>query len=68
VGKSKCSAEENFYFYFSPQTYRHIIRMIISSKLRLASYAVRMGEMRNANKMFVGKPEGKITLGRRKHG
>jgi len=29
--------------------------------VRLAGHAARMGKMRNVYKIFVGKPEGKIT-------
>jgi hypothetical protein len=32
--------------------------------MRCAEYVARMGEMRNANKIFVGIPEGKEPLGR----
>jgi hypothetical protein len=38
--------------------------MIKSRRVRLAGYVARMGEMRNAYKIFVGKPEGKRPLGR----
>jgi hypothetical protein len=32
-------------------------------KLKCRGYAARMGEMRNAYKILVGKPEGKRSLG-----
>jgi hypothetical protein len=41
-----------------------IIRMIESRRVILAGNVARVGEMRNAYKIFVGKPEGKITRGR----
>jgi hypothetical protein len=34
--------------------------------MREAGHAARMGDMRNAHNIFVGKPEGKRTLGRYK--
>jgi hypothetical protein len=37
--------------------------MIKSRKMRWAKHAACMGEMRNAYKMLVGKPEGKRQLG-----
>jgi hypothetical protein len=46
--------------YSSPST----IRIIKSRKMRWAGYVARMGEKRNAYRLLVGKPEGKIPLGR----
>jgi hypothetical protein len=46
--------------YSSPS----IIRMINSRRMRWALHAARMGEKRNAYRMFAGKPEGKRPLGR----
>jgi hypothetical protein len=41
-----------------------IIRMIKSRSMRWAGYAARIGENGNAYRILVGKPEGKIPLGR----
>jgi hypothetical protein len=46
--------------YFSPS----IIRVIKSRRMRWAGYAARMRERRNAYRILVGKPEGKMPLGR----
>jgi hypothetical protein len=46
--------------YASP----HIIRAIKSRKMRWAGHAARMGDMRNAYTILVGKSEGKEPLGR----
>ncbi|KAJ4444093.1 hypothetical protein ANN_05882 [Periplaneta americana] len=46
--------------YSSPD----IIRNIKSRRLRWAGHVARMGESRNANRVLVGRPEGKIPLGR----
>jgi hypothetical protein len=46
--------------YSSP----NIIRMIKSRRMRGAGHVARMGETRNAHRIFVGKPEGKRPLGR----
>jgi hypothetical protein len=48
--------------YASP----NIIRVIKSRRMRWAGHVSRMGEMRNAYKILVGKPEGKRPLGRPK--
>ncbi|KAJ4450318.1 hypothetical protein ANN_01738 [Periplaneta americana] len=45
--------------YSSPD----IIRNIKSRRLRWAGHVVRMGESRNAYRVLVGRPEGKIPLG-----
>jgi hypothetical protein len=42
----------------------NIIRVIKSRSVRLARHVTRMGEIRNAYIIFVGKPEGKRSLGR----
>jgi hypothetical protein len=42
----------------------NIIRMIKSRRMRWAGHAARMGEKRNACRILVGKPEGRIPLGR----
>jgi hypothetical protein len=50
--------EELYNLYSSP----NIIRMIIKSRrLRWAMYVTRMGEIRNAYKILVGKSEGEET-------
>jgi hypothetical protein len=41
--------------YSSPS----IIRIIKSRRMRWAGHVARMGEKRNADRLFVGKPEGK---------
>jgi hypothetical protein len=41
-----------------------IIRIIKSRRMRWTGYVARMGEKRNANRLLVGKPEGKRRLGR----
>jgi hypothetical protein len=41
-----------------------IIRMIKSRRMRLAGHVTGMGEKRNACRLLVGKPEGKISVGR----
>jgi hypothetical protein len=43
---------------------KSIIRMIKSRRMRLAEHLARMGEKRNAYRIFVEKPEGKRPLGR----
>jgi hypothetical protein len=47
--------EELYKLYSSPS----IIRIIKSRRMRWAGHAARMGEKRNAYRIFVGKPEGK---------
>jgi hypothetical protein len=46
--------------YSSPS----IIRMIKSRRMRWAGHVARTGETRNAYRILVGKPEGKISVGR----
>jgi hypothetical protein len=46
--------------YSSPS----IIRITKSRRMRWAGNAARMGEIRNAYRLLVGKPEGKRPLGR----
>jgi hypothetical protein len=41
-----------------------IIRMIKSRRMRWAGHVSRMGKKINAYRILVGKPEGKIPLGR----
>jgi transcription termination factor 2 len=59
MGK-KLHNEELHNLYSSP----NIIRMIKSRRMRWAGHVARMGETRNAYRIFVGKPEGKRPLGR----
>jgi hypothetical protein len=40
------------------------IRVIMSRRMRWVGYVARVGEMRNAYIILVGKPEGKRKLGR----
>jgi len=46
--------------YSSP----NIVRVIKSRRMRWAEHVSRMGEERGAYRVFLGKPEGKRTLGR----
>jgi hypothetical protein len=46
--------------YSSPS----IITIIKSRRMRRAGHVARMGEKRNAYRLLVGKPEGKMPLGR----
>ncbi|KAJ4443916.1 hypothetical protein ANN_05703 [Periplaneta americana] len=50
--------------YSSPD----IMRNIKSRRLRWAGHVARMGESRNAYRMLVGRPEGKIPFGRPRRG
>jgi hypothetical protein len=59
-GWRKLHNEELRDLYFSPS----IIRIIKSRRMRWAGNVARMGENINAYKLLVGKPEGKIPLGR----
>jgi hypothetical protein len=45
-----------------------MIRMTKSMRMRWAGHVTRMGEKRNADRVLVGNPEGKRTLGRRGSG
>jgi hypothetical protein len=53
----KLHNEELHNLYASP----HIIRVIRSRKMTWAGRVARMGDMRNAYKILVGKPEGRPT-------
>jgi hypothetical protein len=44
-----------------------ILRLIKSRRMRLAGHVTRMAEKRNADRLLVGKPEGKRPLGRPRH-
>jgi hypothetical protein len=45
----------------------NIIRIIKSRRIRWAGHIAHMGEIRNAYKILVGKPEGKRPLRRPRH-
>jgi hypothetical protein len=59
-GWRKLHNEELHNLYYSPS----IIKMIKSRKIRWAGHVARIGENRNAYRIFVGMPEGKRPLGR----
>jgi hypothetical protein len=56
----KLHNEELHNLYSSPS----IIRIMKSQRRRWAGHVTRMGEKRIAYRLLVGKPEGKIPLGR----
>jgi hypothetical protein len=56
----KLHNDELHNLYSSP----NIVRMIKSRRMRWAEHVARMGETRNANRILVGKAEGKRPLGR----
>jgi hypothetical protein len=45
----------------------NMIRMIKSRRMRWAGHVASMGEKRNAYRILVGKPEGKIPVRRPRH-
>jgi hypothetical protein len=55
--------EELHNLYASP-----VVMMMKSRRMRCAGHVARMGEMRNAYSILVGKPEGKIPFGRPRYG
>jgi hypothetical protein len=59
-GWRKLRNDELRVLYSSPS----IIRMVKSTRMRWVGHVARIGEKRNAYKLFVGKPEGKRPLGR----
>jgi hypothetical protein len=59
-GWRKLHNEELHNFYSSPC----IIRMIKSRRMRWKGHVARMGDKRNAYRILVGKPEGKMPLER----
>jgi hypothetical protein len=59
-GWRKLLNEELHNLYSSPS----IIRTIKSRRMTWAGHAARMGKKRNMYRLLVGKPEGKIPLGR----
>jgi hypothetical protein len=56
----KLHSEELHNLYSSPD----IIRQVKSRRMRWAGHVARMGEETKVYKVLVGKPEGKIPLGR----
>jgi len=52
--------EELHNLYASP----NMLSMIKSRRMRWAAYVARMGEMRNAYRILIGKREGNRPLGR----
>jgi hypothetical protein len=62
VFENRVHNEELHNVYSSPS----IIKMIKSRSMRWAGHVVRMREKRNAYRILVGKPEGKIPPGRRR--
>jgi hypothetical protein len=52
--------EELHFLYYSP----NIFRVIKSRRMRCAEHLARVGERRGAFRIFVGKLEGKRSLGR----
>jgi hypothetical protein len=56
----KLHNEELHILYSSP----NIIRQIKSRRMRWAEHVARLGEERNVYRVLMGKPEGKIPLGR----
>jgi hypothetical protein len=56
----KLHNEELHNLYSSP----NIIRMIKSRRMRFAGHVARMAEKSNAYRILVGKPKGKMPLGR----
>jgi len=56
----KLHNEELRGFYSLP----NIVRVVKSRRMRWAELVARMGEGRGVHRVLVGKPEGKIPLGR----
>jgi hypothetical protein len=59
-GWRKLHNEKLHGLYSSPS----IVRVIKARMMRLAGHVARMGEVRGAYKILVGRPEGRIPLGR----
>jgi hypothetical protein len=59
-GWRKLHNEELHHWYSSPS----IITIIKPRRMRWAGHVAQMGEKRNVYRLLVGKPEGKISLGR----
>jgi hypothetical protein len=62
-GWRKLHDEELHGLYSSPI----IIRVIKARRMRWACHVARMGEVRSAYNILVGRPEGRRPLGRRRH-
>jgi hypothetical protein len=58
----KLHNDEPHSLYSSP----NIVRVIKSRKMRWAGHVARMGEGRGVYRVFVGRPEGNRTMGRRR--
>jgi hypothetical protein len=56
----KLHSEELHNLYLSP----NIIRQIKSRRMRWAGHVARMGEEKKVYRVLVGKPKGKLPLGR----
>jgi hypothetical protein len=62
-GWRKLHNEELHGFYSSPG----IFKVITTSRMRWAGHVVRMGDVRGAYNILVGRLEGRRPLGRRRH-
>jgi hypothetical protein len=62
-GWRKLHDEELHGLYSSPR----IVRVIKARRMRWAGHVVRMWEVRGAYNILVGRPEGRIPLGRPRH-
>jgi hypothetical protein len=62
-GWRKLHNEELHGLYSSPS----IIRVIKARRMRWAGHVARMGEVRSASNILVGRPEGRRPLGRPRH-
>jgi hypothetical protein len=60
VGWRKLHNEELHGLYSSPS----IVRVINARRMRWAEHVARMGEVRGAYNILVGRPEGRTPLGR----
>jgi hypothetical protein len=62
-GSRKLHNEELHSLYSSPS----IVRVINARRMRWAGHVARMGEVRSAYNILVGRPEGRRPLGRPRH-
>jgi hypothetical protein len=62
-GWRRLHIEELHNLYTSP----NIVKMIRSRKIKWSGHVARMGEIRNAYRILVGKPEGKKPIGKPSH-